>query len=742
MSDKRSSGDSRLRRAVRNIVRLFVDDVRRLGGNVVTAIIVLGLVALPSIFSWYNILACWDVFGNTGNLTVAVANSDEGYTSDLMPLKLTIGDKIESALRENDQLNWVFTTEDDAIDGARSGRYYAAVVIPASFSADMMSFYSDDMEHAKITYYSNQKKNAIAPKVTDRGADQVSDQVNEVFAETIADVALSISSALVDYVDRAGADSAIGELGDHVARLSASMRDSANVISLYQDTLDSSLSLIKDSSDLFAQAKGAADDVASGVGEAKQSADSIEGAMRESVAALSTALDQCSASYAAVPSAIDAAFDSASALAGDSSAQLRNMGQDVDAQAQDLANLKADVESIAQVLPGDAATAASNLAQRIQSSIDLLQRESSSLYGAADKLDAKSAGVEQARADAKSLAQQAGDSLDEARSDYDENLKPSLESLAATIAEAGESVSGTAALVDEAGNRLAGDADSLSTKIAKANKKLQAASKALVDSAEELDALSASISSALSSEGAQALRTVIGSDPSALASALSAPVKMERNALYPVENFGSAMSPLYTTLALWIGALLIMVALKVVPSERQVSQLDRPTSRQLFLGRFGVVSLISLLQSTTLALGNMFFLGVQTVHPLLYLVCFWVAGLVFAFIIYSLVSLFANLGKALAVMLLILQVSAGGGSFPLALLPQAFQDASPFLPVAHAVNAMRAAMFGVYQGDFWMEIGTLVLFVVPIAAIVLVFHGLLSKVVPRFVERVERSKLI
>ena len=155
---------------MRNVFKLFSYDIKHLFGNVITVVIVLGLVFLPSIFTWYNVIACWDAFGNTGNLTVAVANTDEGYESDLVPLEINVGDKVVSALRANDQLNWTFTTEEDAIDGAQSGRYYAAVVIPQSFSRDMMTFYTGDAQHASIVYYTNEKKNAIAPKVTDQGA--------------------------------------------------------------------------------------------------------------------------------------------------------------------------------------------------------------------------------------------------------------------------------------------------------------------------------------------------------------------------------------------------------------------------------------------------------------------------------------------------------------------------------------------------------------------------------------------
>ena len=126
----------------------------------------------------------------------------------------------------------------------------------------------------------------------------------------------------------------------------------------------------------------------------------------------------------------------------------------------------------------------------------------------------------------------------------------------------------------------------------------------------------------------------------------------------------------------------------------------------------------------------------------MYLVCFWVAGLVFAFIIYTLVVSFANLGKALSVFLLIIQVSGGGGSYPLQLLPDFVQNLSPYLPITHAVNAMRAAMFGVYQGDFWIEIGVLLLFCIPFVLLGLVLRNPLIKIVSKFVEKVESTKVM
>ena len=213
---------------MRNVLRLAAGDFKRLFSNIVSIIIVLGLVLLPSIFTWYNVLACWDGFGNTGNLKVAVANSDEGYQSDLVPLKVNIGDQVVSALRANAQMNWVFTDEEDAVDGAEAGRYYAAVVIPQSFSRDMMTFYSGDVEHARIVYYSNEKKNAIAPKVTGQGADQISAQVNRVFAETLSETALGISQALLDYMDDTDAGGALGKLAGSIGDIGGQMTTAAD----------------------------------------------------------------------------------------------------------------------------------------------------------------------------------------------------------------------------------------------------------------------------------------------------------------------------------------------------------------------------------------------------------------------------------------------------------------------------------------------------------------------------------
>ena len=265
---------------MRNVFKLFSYDIKHLFGNVITVVIVLGLVFLPSIFTWYNVIACWNVFDNTGNLKVAVANSDGGYQSDLLPTKINVGDSVESALRANDQLDWVFTDEEDAIDGARSGKYYAAVVIPQSFSSDMMSFYSEDAEHAELIYYENEKKNAVAPRVTDQASSKVAAQVNTTFAETISDVALGLIDSLGAVADDADAAGQVAKLSGTISSSADQMRTAADVLESYANLAGTAQALVGSSTQLLGNAQSAVKDAQQQASGAKSGAEAIGDALK------------------------------------------------------------------------------------------------------------------------------------------------------------------------------------------------------------------------------------------------------------------------------------------------------------------------------------------------------------------------------------------------------------------------------------------------------------------------------
>ena len=190
-------------------------------------IVLFGLIAIPSLFTWFNVISSWDPFDNTQNLKVAVANTDEGYQSDLIPLRINVGDQVLSALRANDNLDWEITSAEDAIGGTRSEKYYAAIVLPPTFSKDMLTFYSGDAERIGIDYYDNEKTNALSPKITDQGASQVATQVNETFAATLGEAGLNIVSTLSEYLNDADTQIVLSRLQAHAGAVAAQLRSGA-----------------------------------------------------------------------------------------------------------------------------------------------------------------------------------------------------------------------------------------------------------------------------------------------------------------------------------------------------------------------------------------------------------------------------------------------------------------------------------------------------------------------------------
>ena len=181
--------------STKRIVGIMAHDFQRVFTNPVAAIIAVGVMVLPSLYAWFNIQASWDPYGSTDNISVAVSNVDEGTV--VQGMELNVGKSIVESLAENEQIGWKFVNKEKALAGVRSGKYYAAVVIPEDFSKNMTSVLTPDIERPKIEYYVNEKKNAIAPKITDKGVGVIQQMVNKTFISesvtVIGDVVLGMS---------------------------------------------------------------------------------------------------------------------------------------------------------------------------------------------------------------------------------------------------------------------------------------------------------------------------------------------------------------------------------------------------------------------------------------------------------------------------------------------------------------------------------------------------------------------
>ena len=681
---------------MRDIWHLFVDDVRRLTGNVVSVIIVIGLVAIPSLFAWFNIAASWDPFGNMGAMRFAVANDDEGYQSDLIPVRVSIGAEVVDQLRADSQLDWTFTTRQDAIEGTKSGEYYAALVIPKDFSATMMTFFTEDAHHAVIEYYSNEKKNAVAPNLTGAGADEVAAQVNEMFAETLTGTALDIAAALVRQLDRPEARNAMDDFQANIADFAAQLNDTADSLATYRALTDTAQSLLESSSALVGQTATAIDDDAEPLGDARQAVRDTADALSAAAGTVTDALSASADGFTGVRDDLDTVFDDAQGNATATADALRQQSSAVSDQAA----LYRQLHDTLLGLPGAAdnpdLTAAADALQRTADQLDTL---ATALTTAADTVTRDADAALGQREQIRTLIDQAVASVTDVSDGFAADIAPQVDQLTAAVRDASSVLDQDTQRLDSTVSTLDGAAADADATVADIRTMLDDTAAHLREAGAGLTTFHDDLADALTSGDADAVRSLLAGDASSLASALAAPVELDRKAVFPVANFGSGMAPYYTFIPLWTASILIALAVRTSLADEQRRRFRRLRPHQVFLGRFGVFALISLLQSTVSCAGSLLFLRVQAVHPLLFMLSGWVGGLVFAFFIYTMVVSFGNIGKAIGMLMLVFQVSGSAGSYPLQVLPGFMQRLSPFLPITHAINAMRAAIAGIYQNE-------------------------------------------
>lgn len=736
---------------MRNIIAIFKRDLSRVRGSVVALIVAVGLVIVPTLYAWFNIAGSWDPYGNTGNLKVAVANSDNGYMSDLIPVRVNIGDTVVSALRENDQLDWRFVSESDAVEGVRSGEYYAAVVIPENFSSRMMTVFSSDAEHAEIVYYENQKANAIAPRVTDKAASTVRQQIDETFAKTISDVGLATTSSLLEFMDGDQIAAYAGNLSGTLAGAITTLRDASGSVDEFAGLLQSSTGLLDSTSDLLASAGAASKDAEALVGDAKTGLSGMHDALDAAVAAINQSLKDSAGDYDAAAKAIDEAFGAADAHVSLTVTQLRDASADVAKRASDMRDVQDNILAVERDVEGSnlPEKLKAELVQKIYIVANTVGNVANQQELLAKHLSDAAASLETGAADARAKAQAVKDGIAEAKGSiggvkdsYNATLKQQISDLSDAVADVARRGSDMADDLGATVTDLSHAASALSDDLVGAHEVLAGASADLVSAADDLQRLKEGLDTAVTSGDLDRVRELIGSDPAALADALAAPVALDRQAVYHIKNYGSAMAPFYTTLSIWVAGIVLAAMLKANVDEADVKALGNPRLHELYLGRYAFFALLAFAQATLVCAGDLLFFGIQCEHPFQFMLVGWLAGFVFSNMIYTLTVSFGDIGKAIAVVLLVMQVAGSGGTFPIEMTADFFQAVYPFLPFTHAINAMHAAMAGAYGMEFWIELGTLSLYLIPSLALGLVFRRPVIRANRWIIEKLEETKLM
>lgn len=685
------------------VFAIFLRDVKRILKNPVALVVTLGVAIIPSLYAWCNILANWDPYANTGNIQVAVANEDKGTTSTLVG-HLDAGQQTVNQLKKNHQLGWRFVPKQQAIEGVESGKYYAAIVLPEDFSSRLIGTVTGKGDRPSITYYINEKLNAIAPKITDTGATTIDEQINTTFVSSVADaVAKEVKEAAGETTGsvKSAQSDVVNDLTDTINQLETvqqQLRDTRSTLDKALTTIDSakqsnialaseitnSLDTVGKASDLLSETRtqterfsntlvGALDNGSTQLSGLQVNVSNATGTVLSGLNTTQDALDQVSSTMHHVNTTTGNVLDGV---------EKALQASQLDPNSQTYKDLSAQLAEARKQLTFQ------------QQRIDAFDQDTTA------EINAGKNTANGFNDDVTTLAKNGTASMASARTTITGTVMPNLNTGLDTLSLANGSLSGTLTTLQSTLEQGNGLLDQLSRTVTQTNTTIAGTQTQLANLAKQLNTTRTDVAALSSSAMFQQLSQALGLDASEVGSFVGEPVHLDEQVLYPVKNYGSAVTPFYTNLALWVGGF-VLVAIYKLEVDRD-EKIRMYTPRQGYMGRWLLFVTVGFLQAIIATIGDLA-LGIQCEHPFLFILAGIFASFVYVNIIYALAVAFRHIGKAVAVILVIIQIPGAAGLYPIEMMPEFFRRLKPFLPFTYGINAMRGPIGGMYANHYWID---------------------------------------
>lgn len=687
---------------MKNIFKIYKRDLKDIFTNKVLLIIISGLAILPSLYAWFNIKASWDPYGNTGNISVAVVNRDKGAT--IRDNEINIGDELIEKLKDNKNLGWKFVDEKTALDGVKKGTYYASIEIPQNFSQDLTSLISNKVKKAKIIYTVNEKINAIAPKITDKGASTVQGEVNQTVVKTVSEVIFEVFNGVGIEIENQLPK--LANLENELIDVQSKFKDIEKTLSLASDStykikdivsdLQSDVPLIQNT---ITNSKKLASDTKTFLEDSKGSLDKVSPVIKNDIQILSQLSSNASSTISDVIDAVNKGAENAPQL--------------VENLYNKLSALSNNAETVLNFLKKLDAFSPNN---SLKAPIDQLQGVVTSLENAMGVLDNIKNQITNGQNPTDGLnkllqiSNEVNGITTSLLSSFDSQISEPIKNL---FAESFKIADQVIDVLNQAQEKLPAVNDILSTTLkftSNAEDSLKFINQKLPVAKSVVDELVTAMKKINDGDNMNELVSLLKNDAIKRSNFLKQPVDLVSEKLYPITNYGAAMTPFYTVLSLWVGVLLLM---SLLSTEAHGDY----KSFEIYLGRGLTFLTLAIIQSIIVSAGDIFLLGVTVIDPVLFILLSVFTSIVFTCIVYSLVSVFGNVGKAIGVILLVIQVAASGGTFPIQVTPKFFQNVNPFLPFTYAISALRETVGGIYQPNLTRDVSLLVVFmVIPIVS--------------------------
>lgn len=682
---------------VKKAFQIFKRDILRLLKNPVALVITIGICVIPSLYAWYNIVANWDPYGNTANIKVAVANNDQGTSNEYVG-ELNAGDETVSKLKENDQLGWVFTDADAAVEGVKSGEYYAAIVIPDDFSANLTSMLTGTFTQPQLEYYCNEKKNAIAPKVTDTGAETVEEQINETFVATVSETLVEKIQNAAGDLDAQGAETQGGIL-ENVQRSNRALQDVRDALAGMQKTIATSKEAGAKADETLAALSGQIPSLVNALDKGDALLASARTSSRNFASSLNTTLSHGLTQMGKVSSNANVAVGKLSGAISAAGGKVDGALADVQMVINDVNGIIIDIREITGIDSGLILSALEEQLAELQTLKDALQDQSTDIQNSAGAIAGAVSSLD-------SATQQGISAMEGVQQDMASTVLPQLSQGMDSFSEVSGDLTGVVTSLEPTIAQARGVLAQLTTTLDQASSTMSQADSSLEKLQGTLSTAANDVAALRASESLDKLDEILGASSADLADLMSSPVTLTTKAVYPVSNYGSGVAPFYTNLALWVGGCVLIAIIKLEVDGEGIGAF---TATEGYFGRWLLLVVLGFAQAFIVCCGDLV-LGMQCLRPELFVLAGIFTSFVYVNIIYALASAFKHIGKALVVILVIVQIPGSSGMYPIEMMPDFFQYLHPLLPFTYGISAMRETIGGMYGMDYAINLGILAVF--------------------------------
>lgn len=711
---------------MKNILKIYKEDMKKIFTNYAALIVFIALSILPSLYAWFNIKASWDPYGKeaTSQIKIGVVNKDKG--AELKGEFKNIGNQIIDQLKENDVMGWQFVSEKEAVKAVEEGSYYAMITIPEEFSENILSLITDDIKKGKIIYTVNEKVNAIAPKITVKGATAVQENVNKTVIETVSDIVLSTAKDLGIEVE--GQLPKLDNLYDKLVEIQSKFKDLYETTDLAYDGVNKVADLVTNLqndipliTDTLNSTKGLATNLIDFITTSQGEINNIAPTIKTDIGLVKDLADEVSSYVDVVINAIKTNGENVKVL-------LENLSTKVSGLRDYLTSIRVLVEKINGHSQNGALSDVLNNLITAENTLNQLYNEIESIKNSlanGNLIDTSK--LENVKTVLNDVSNITGNLYDR----FDSEILGNINTILNT---ANDSAKSALEILQRAQDKLPKVEEILTTVSAlcnKGNEGIKYAKDNLPRAEEIVNEVTSKVAKIKDSSDLKDLLKLIANNVEERSNYLTSPVELEENSLYPMRNYGTAMTPFYSVLSLWVG-MTLLVSMFSVEAHGEYNHME------VYFGKLLLFLTIGMTQALIVALGDLYLLKIYCVNPALFVTGILFTSITFVAIVYSLVSVFGNVGKVTAIILLVLQVAGSGGTFPIQLTPKFFQIINPFLPFTYAISFARESIGGVVQSVLVKDIVIMLIYIV-VAILISIFlkkpiNNLLSGFTKKFHE--------